>query len=79
MSSQQLLAAQKQFIGQMAITNDSGLNEMQSIGKAYLNFEHVDTLEEMNRDILSVTPQELQDTAQQLLSEDSLSYLYYLK
>ena len=79
MSSQQLLAAQKQFSGQMAITNDSGLNEMQSIGKAYLNFEHVDTLEEMNRDILSVTPQELQDTAQQLLSEDSLSYLYYLK
>lgn len=79
MSSQQLLAAQKQFIGQMAITNDSGLNEMQSIGKAYLNFEHVDTLEEMNRDILSVTPQELQDTAQQLLNEDSLSYLYYLK
>ena len=79
MSPQQLLAAQKQFIGQMAITNDSGLNEMQSIGKAYLNFEHVDTLEEMNRDILSVTPQELQDTAQQLLSEDRLSFLYYLK
>ena len=73
----QLHAAQVQFIGQMAITNDSGLNEMQSIGKAYLNFDHVDTLEEMNRDILDLTPQELQDVAQQYLCEDTLSRLYY--
>lgn len=77
LTDQQLRAAQTQLIGQMAITNDSGLNEMQSIGKAYLNFDHVDSLEEMNRDILSVTSQELQDVAQQMLSEDNFSLLYY--
>lgn len=77
LTPQQLHAAQTQFIGQMAITNDSGLNEMQSIGKAYLNFDHVDTLEEMNRDILAVTPQEIQEAAQQLFSEDRLSLLLY--
>lgn len=77
LTPQQLHAAQIQFIGQMTITNDSGLNEMQSIGKAYLNFDHVDTLEEMNRDILAVTPQQIQEVAQQLFVEDRLSRLCY--
>ena len=77
LTPQQLHAAQVQFIGQMAITNDSGLNEMQSIGKAYLNFDHVDTLDEMNRDILALTPADIQSVAQQYLREETLSYLYY--
>lgn len=77
LSPQQLHSAQTQLIGQMAITNDSGLNEMQSIGKAYLNFDHVDTLEEMNRDILNVTPKELQAVAQEIFAEDKFSFLYY--
>ena len=79
MSPQRLKAAQNQLIGQMAINNDSGLNEMQSIGKACLNFEHVDTLEEMNRDILAVTAQELQETAQQYLAEENFSFLRYIQ
>lgn len=77
LTPQQLKAAQNQLIGQMAITNDNGLNEMQSIGKACLNFDHVDTLEEMNRDILSVTPQQIQAVAQQYLQESQFSFLYY--
>ena len=77
LTPQQLHAAQTQLIGQMAITNDSGLNEMQSIGKAYLNFDHVDTLEEMNHDILSVTPEQLQNVAQDLLPKENFSFLYY--
>ena len=75
---QSLRAAQKQLIGQMAINNDSGLNEMQSIGKACLNFEHVDTLEEMNRDILAITSQELQEAACKYLTEDKFSLLRYV-
>ena len=77
LTPQQLHAAQIQFIGQMAITNDSGLNEMQSIGKAYLNFDHVDTLDEMNRDIFALTPADIQSAAQQFLREETLSSLYY--
>ncbi len=78
LTAQHLKAAQTQLIGQMAINNDSGLNEMQSIGKACLNFEHVDTLEEMNRDILAVTSEELQEVANQYLTEENFSYLYYV-
>lgn len=77
LSITQLRAAQRQMIGQMAINNDNGLNEMQSIGKAFLNFDHVDTIEEMNRDILSVTAPQLQQVAQELLTEENISFLYY--
>ena len=74
----QLLAAQKQLIAQMSINNDVALNEMQSIGKAYLNYDHVDTLEEMSRDLLSVTSSDIQNLANELFaSDDSFSFLYY--
>ena len=73
----QLKAAQQQLIGQMTINNDSGLNEMQSIGKACLNYDHVDTLEEMNHDIYSVTPEDILTVAQELFQPENLSVLYY--
>ncbi|MBR6441217.1 MAG: insulinase family protein, partial [Bacteroidales bacterium] len=77
LTDRQLHAAQQQLVGQMAINNELSLNEMQSIGKAFLNFEHVDTLEEMSRDVMAVTAADLQEVAQRYLAEEKLSYLYY--
>lgn len=77
LSSTRLSAAKQQYIGQMAINNELALNEMQSIGKAYLSYDHVDTLEEMQRDIESVTADEICSLAQELFSLDNLSYLFY--
>ena len=77
LSTTQLHAAQRQLVGQMTINNDTAMNEMQSIGKAYLNFERVDTLEEMNRDILQVTAADLQRVATRYLKETEISYLVY--
>lgn len=77
LTERQLRGLQQQFIGQMAINNDLGLNEMQSIGKAFLNFDHVDTLEEMNADILSVTAGDLQRVAQERFRPDAFSTLVY--
>lgn len=79
LTPRQLRTAQQQFIGQMAINNDNGLNEMQSIGKAYLSFDHVDTLEEMNADIMRVTADDLCSIAAQRFIPDSLSTLVYGK
>lgn len=73
----QLRAAQQQYIGQMAISSESGLNEMQSIGKANLTFEHVDTLEEMNADIMNVTADQIQQLASQLFRPEKMGLLYY--
>lgn len=77
LTSRQLHQAQQQFIGQMAINNDNGLNEMQSIGKAYLTFDHVDTLEEMNADILNVSADALLHVAQRYFQPDTFSTLVY--
>ena len=77
LTAQQLRQAQRQYIGQMAINNDNGSNEMQSIGKARLCFDHVDTLEEMNADIMSLTPDDLCRVAQKCFCQDNLSTLIY--
>lgn len=77
LSDAQLRAAQRQLVGQMTINNDVAINEMQSIGKAYLNFERVDTLDEMNQDILRLTATDLQSVARRYLQEMNLSYLIY--
>ena len=77
LSERQLRHAQQQFIGQIAINNDLGLNEMQSIGKAFLNFDRVDTLEEMNADIMALTSDDLLRTAQQFFHPDRFSTLVY--
>lgn len=77
LTERQLRMAQHQFIGQMAINNDMGINEMQSIGKACLTFEHVDTLEEMNDDIMGVTSADLQRVAQERFADEKFSTLIY--
>ncbi len=76
LSPQQLHAAQQQLIGQMAISNELSLNEMQSIGKSYMIYDKVDTLEEMQQDILHVTASQIQDIANHLFQENNFSYLY---
>ena len=77
LSTLQLHGTKRQYIGQMAINNELALNEMQSIGKAYLSFERVDTLEEMQRDIEAVTASELMSVANDFFAPSALSSLIY--
>ncbi|MCR4659389.1 MAG: insulinase family protein [Bacteroidales bacterium] len=77
LTDRQLRLAKRQIIGQMTISNDQGLNEMQSIGKGHLNYDHVDTLEEMAADVMAVTAAEIQDLAAELFAPQNISYLYY--
>lgn len=77
LSTRQIRAAQRQMIGQMTINNDIAMNEMQSIGKAFLNYDHVDTVEEMSRDLLSVTPGDLLAVANEYLNPSRISILAY--
>ena len=77
LTEHQLRSAQRQMMGQMAINDDFGMNEMQSIGKAYLSYDHVNTLEEMNADLLAVTPSELMRVAQERFHPEKFSTLVY--
>lgn len=77
LSPRALRASQQQLIAQMAINNDSGLNEMQSIGKAYLTYGHVDTLEDTNREISEITSEQIIDVARKYFKPDRISVLEY--
>ena len=77
LSDTQLRLAQRQMMGQMAINDDYGMNEMQSIGKAYLCYDHVNSLEEMNADLLSVTPADLLRVAQEHFVPERFGTLVY--
>lgn len=77
LSTSRLHAAKQQYVGQMAINNELALNEMQAIGKSHLTFDHVDTLEEMQRDIESVTAAEITTLAGDLFSNSHISTLCY--
>jgi predicted Zn-dependent peptidase len=73
----QLHLAKMQLIGQMAINNDQALNEMQSIGKSYLVYDRVDTMEEISTEINSITPLQVLEAANEILLPDRFSRLYY--
>lgn len=73
----QLHLAKMQLIGQMAINNEQALNEMQSIGKSYLVYDRVDTIEEISAEINSITPKQVLEAANEILLPERFSQLYY--
>jgi predicted Zn-dependent peptidase len=77
LSAIQLSKAKKQMIGQLAIGAEHNENLMLTMGKSYMVFNKVDTLEEINRQIEAITATELMDVANYLLAEEKLSTLVY--
>ena len=73
----QLYKAKRQLIGQIAIASENYSNLMISIGKSYLLFNKVDTLEEVNRKIELVTEIELIETANDIFNNNNLSLLTF--
>jgi predicted Zn-dependent peptidase len=77
LGTMQLKKARQQIIGQLAISFESNENQMLSIGKSYLVYDKVDTMEEIFAKIESVTSAELLDIANEMLNKDGLSMLVY--
>jgi predicted Zn-dependent peptidase len=77
LGSQQLKKAKQQIAGQLAISFESNENQMLSIGKSYLVYDRVDSMEEIFAKIESVTSAELLDIANEVLNKDRLSVLIY--
>ena len=73
----QLHRAKQQIIGQLAISIESNLNEMLSIGKSHLVFEKVDTISDINNKILKITSEDLLDVANEVFEPDQFSTLIY--
>lgn len=79
LGTMQLQYAKKQFLGQVAITNEGKLNEMLSIGRAALFFNEVETMEEAFAKIESITAEEIMAVANEILIPDKMSSLIYGK
>lgn len=72
-----LCRAKNQLKGQLAIQYDSNQNEMLSIGKSYLNFNKVATLQDSFKQIDKVTIEDIFMVAQEIFVRDKLSSIIY--
>jgi len=73
----QLSKARKQIIGQLALSGDDHSELMLSLGKSFLVYNKVDSLEEIYKKIEKVTSSDILDIANEILDEKSLSILIY--
>lgn len=74
----QLHRAKQQITGQLAISLESGVNEMIAIGKHHLFFDQVDTFETIQQRINRLTAADLLEAANDIFSRDQFSVLTYL-
>lgn len=74
----QLHMAKQQLIGQIALGQESGSGTMLALGKSYLMYNRVDTLEEVYKSIESVTAEELLEISNEVFDPSKLSTLTYL-
>lgn len=73
----QLGRAKKQLIGQLAISTENREDLMLAIGKSYLFFNRVDSLEVIFEKIEKVTSFEIMDIANEIFDESQSSILIY--
>lgn len=77
LSTKQLLKAQKQLLGQMAIYSDNLENSMLSNAKSMLVFNKIDTFEEVKSKINEITAESLMGIANDIFKFDDFSKLIY--
>jgi len=73
----QLSKARKQIIGQLALSGDDHSELMLSLGKSFLVYNKVDSLEEIYKKIEKISSQQILDIANEILDEKALSILIY--
>jgi predicted Zn-dependent peptidase len=69
--------AKKQLLGQMTISTENKENLALSLGRSILHFNRFDSLEESAEKLKSITPEKLQQIAQEIFASEKLSTLIY--
>jgi predicted Zn-dependent peptidase len=77
MGSLQLIKAKKQLVGQLAMAQENREDLMLTLGKSFLLYNHVDSLEKVNAKIEKVTASELMAIANEVLDKEKLSALIF--
>ncbi|MFP4059524.1 MAG: M16 family metallopeptidase [Bacteroidales bacterium] len=73
----QLSRAKKQLIGQIAISSENNENYMLGMGKSYMIYDKVDTVDEIAARINKLSAMEIQEIANEILDKNRLSTLIY--
>jgi predicted Zn-dependent peptidase len=73
----QLRKAQKQIIGQIAISTENREDLMLTVGKSYLLFDKVESMQTIFEKIEAITPADLLEAANEVLQPEQLSRLVY--
>lgn len=69
--------AKQQLIGQLAISYEHNLNEMLSMGKSFMVYNKVDTLEEIRKKIEDITQMQIMEAANEIFETKKLSMLIF--
>lgn len=77
LGSLQLKRAKQQLQGQVAISFESNLNEMLSLGKSVLLYDRIDTIAQINEKIEKVSASDLMHVANEIMQPQQLSMLMY--
>jgi predicted Zn-dependent peptidase len=77
LGSLQLHRAKQQLIGQIAISQESNVNELLSIGKSILAYDKVDSIESIIDEINAIEADELLEIANEIFDPKQLSTLIY--
>jgi len=77
LGSLQLHRAKQQLIGQIAISQESNVNELLSMGKSILTYNKIETIDIINKEIEDVTSEQLISIAQEVFDREQLSMLIY--
>lgn len=77
LGTMQLHTAKRQFLGQLAITNETKLNELIAIGRAALISDHVETFETYSQTIEEITADQILEAANRIFIPDQFSSLIY--
>ena len=73
----QLSNAKKQLIGQVALGNESGMNDLLSMVRAGFFEEHIETLPETIAKLEKITSSDLLEVANEIYDRDKVSMLIY--
>lgn len=74
----QLYRAKEQFLGQLAMAQESNISLMLMMGRSLLDMDRIESLNEIFSKIKRITSRHLQDIANEIFVEDKLSYMTYL-
>lgn len=77
MTASQLQKAKKQIIGQITLSEENNCNVMLGMGKSLLVYNKVDSLAETFNKINAITPEDLNNVANEVFNKEQLSSLIF--